>query len=127
MTQGAETARQGATKVKRGGRPWAGTRLVALVAVVLGVALLAWLGVTYARTAAQPRVRGLITDVQTRDIGHAASMTVHATDGRDWQFDVDPSVDMTPGHMREHMAFGQPVTVYYRRTDGRPVAVQVTD
>ncbi len=75
----------------------------------------------------QSSVRGLITGVETRDIGHAQSMTVHGTDGRDWQFDVDPSVDMTPGHMREHMAFGQPVTVHYRRDGSRLVATQVTD
>jgi len=40
---------------------------------------------------------------------------------------VDPSVDMTPGHMREHMAFGQPVTVSYRRDGSKLVATQVTD
>ena len=106
---------------------WSGRRYVALIPIVLGVVLLAWLGVSYAGTAGQGSVRGAIVDVQTRDIGHAQSLTVRATDGRDWQFDVDPSVDMTPGHMREHMAFGEPVTVTYRRAGDQLVATQVTD
>jgi hypothetical protein len=54
-------------------------------------------------------------------------MTVHGTDGRDYHFDVADSVDMTPGHLREHMTFAIPVTVYYRREGNRLVAVQVTD
>jgi hypothetical protein len=116
-----------ARAVGRPGGRWSGRRYVALVPILLGAVLLAWLGVSYARTAGQGSVRGAIVDVQTRDIGHAQSLTVRATDGRDWQFDVDPSVDMTPGHMREHMAFAQPVTVHYRRASDRLVATQVTD
>src|SRR5262245_24748041 len=96
-----------AAPTRRPSRPagrGAGRAALARTAIVLGSALLVWLGVSYGRTAGQASVRGAITGVETRDIGHAQSLTVHATDGRDWQFEVDPSVDMTPGHMREHMA-----------------------
>jgi hypothetical protein len=108
-------------------RRWSASQIIPLIAIGLGVALLAVLGVNYARSAMEPKVRGAITDVQIRDIGHAQSITVHGTDGRDYQFDVADSVNMTPGHLREHMTFALPVTVYYRREGNRLVAIQVTD
>jgi hypothetical protein len=111
----------------RGVKAGAGRRYVALIPILLGVILLGWLGVSYARTAGQLRVRGLVTNVQSRDIGHAQSLTVEAAGGRVWQFDAAPSVDMTPGHLRDHMALGQPVTVYYHREGSNLVATQVTD
>lgn len=72
-------------------------------------------------------VRGLITNVQARDIGHAESFTLRANDGRELRFQVDAGVDMTPGHMREHMTFGEPVTVRYRNSGSTLIAVEVTD
>jgi hypothetical protein len=100
---------------------------VAVGAIVLGVGLLLALGIGYYREAQNPRVRGAITDVQIQDIGHARTISLHGVDGRDYQFDVAPSVDMTPGHLREHMAFALPVTVYYRRDGSRLLAVQIAD
>jgi hypothetical protein len=73
------------------------------------------------------RARGVIVDVQILDIGHARSFTLRSSDWRERTFAVDPSVDMTPGHMREHMAFGEPVTVAYRRAGDQLIATQVTD
>ena len=64
-------------------RRWTGRRTLALAPILLGVALLVWLGVSYGRTAGQTSVRGAITKVESRDIGHARSLTVHAADGRD--------------------------------------------
>jgi hypothetical protein len=97
---------------------------------VSGVALLAALGVGLLRASGPPgeqRVRGPVTAVEARDIGHAASLAVRGADGREWRFQVDEAVDMTPGHLREHMTFGEPVTVYYRRESDALVAVRVTD
>ncbi len=74
-----------------------------------------------------PTARGVLVDVQILDIGHARSFTLRSSDGRERNFEVDPSVDMTPGHMREHMAFGEPVSVTYRRDGTRLIATQVAD
>jgi hypothetical protein len=101
---------------------WLGAALA-----LLGVAVLVWLGPAVAASGREPRVRGVVTAVVARDIGHAESMTVRAPDGREWRFRVDDAVDMTPGHLREHMTFGQPVTVYYRREGDALVAWRVTD
>ena len=101
--------------------------LVGAVAIVLGVALLAWLGASALRSGGLLRVRGTITSVEARDIGHASTLTLRGTDGKDYRFNVQDSVEMTPGHLREHMAFALPVTVEYRREAGRLVAVGVTD
>ena len=65
--------------------------------------------------------------VQARDIGHAEAIAVRSADGREWRFRVADSVDMTPGHLREHATFGQPVTVYYRQEGAELVATRVTD
>ena len=34
---------------------------------------------------------------------------------------------MTPGHMRQHMALGDPVLVTYRDDNGKLVALSATD
>ncbi|MSQ42594.1 MAG: hypothetical protein EXR45_00060 [Chloroflexi bacterium] len=75
-------------------------------------------------------VRGTVTRVDARDIGHASVIAVRSAEGNEWQFAVDDAVDMTPGHLREHMMFGEPVTVTARpATAGKelPVAVRITD
>ncbi len=75
-------------------------------------------------------VRGTVTRVDARDIGHASVIAVRSSEGREWQFAVDDAVDMTPGHLREHMMFGEPVTVTARpATAGKefPLAMRITD
>lgn len=79
------------------------------------------------RPGAPPSARGQIVGVESLDIGHARSLTLRTNDGRQLVFLVDASVDMTPGHMREHMTLGQPVTVDYRRAGGDLVATRLTD
>ena len=98
--------------------------LVVLLVVAVAVSRVAGGALT---RGGPPEVRGQFTDVQSLDIGHCRSFTLHAVDGRTMQFACDPSVDMTPGHMREHMTFGQPVTVRYRRAGDILVATQVSD
>ncbi|HEU5316895.1 MAG TPA: hypothetical protein VFX49_12375 [Chloroflexota bacterium] len=77
----------------------------------------------------ESRVRGIITAVEARDIGHASAIMVRTGDGKQTRFLVDASVDVewTPGHLRDHMTFAQPVTVYYRRAGEGLVAYRVTD
>jgi hypothetical protein len=104
--------------------PWA---LVGLALIVAGVALLVTLAVFAANGTQEPSVRGLITGVTARDIGHAETLIVRAENGREFRFQVADAVDMTPGHLREHMTFAEPVTVYYRREGDTLLALRVTD
>ncbi|MGH2354948.1 MAG: hypothetical protein ACRDJN_25335, partial [Chloroflexota bacterium] len=102
-------------------------RLGALLAIVAGLAVLVWAGFALTVQSSEPQLRGLVTNVVARDIGHAESITVRAADGREARFQVDPAVEWTPGHLREHMTFGEPVTVYYRQEGSGLLAVRVTD
>ena len=75
-------------------------------------------------------VRGTVTRVDARDIGHASVIAVRTSEGQEWQFAVDDAVDMTPGHLREHMMFGELVTVTARpaaKDKELPIAVIITD
>lgn len=100
---------------------------LALALVVLGALLLVALGAFAAAGAREPSVRGQVTNVTARDIGHAETLAVRAADGREYRFRVDDAVNMTPGHLREHMTFGEPVTVYYRRDSDSLLALRITD
>ncbi|HEX2037632.1 MAG TPA: hypothetical protein VHS99_25930 [Chloroflexota bacterium] len=112
---------------RQGRRPPALARTAAVGAVCLGLALLVWLAITAMARAGEGSVRGFVTSVEARDIGHAETLTLRAEDGQEWRFRVDAAVDMTPGHLREHMTFGQPVTVFYRPDGDGLLAVRVTD
>jgi hypothetical protein len=90
-------------------------RAAALAVLAAGLVLLAWTGFAFARNTGEPHVRGLITEVTSRDIGHADTIVVRAFDGRTLRFQVAQDELMTPGHLREHMTYGLPVTVYYRQ------------
>jgi hypothetical protein len=72
-------------------------------------------------------VRGVITAVEAQSVSNADRIIVRDAQGKTWDFRVAPDVDVTPGHLRQHMAFGEPVTVYYRRTPDGLVAYQITD
>jgi hypothetical protein len=104
-------------------------RAVPLVLVAAGVVLLGVLGWFWSAELREPRVRGIITAVEARDIGHAAAIMVRTGDGKETRYLVDASVDAkwTPGHLRDHMTFAQPVTVYYRRAGDALVAYRVDD
>lgn len=99
--------------------------------IAAGIALLALLALVAIQSGMVPggatSARGLITRVDARDIGHAALVELRVEDGRVLRFQVEDSVDMTPGHLREHMTFGEPVTIYYRRQGDTLIATTVTD
>jgi len=74
-------------------------------------------------SAESHRVHGRVIDVQARSIAQAASVTVRADDGRELTFRVDPSVEVTPGHM----ALGEPVVVHYRVVADGLLAIAIDD
>ena len=73
------------------------------------------------------RVRGTVLAVEARSIGRADAVTVRTDDGRELRFQVDPRVDWTPGHLREHAALGEPVIVEYTRAGDGLLAVRIDD
>jgi hypothetical protein len=72
-------------------------------------------------------VRGVITDLQVRDIAHADWVTVETETRQVLQFKVADSVGFPPSHLREHMLFREPVTVTYIETPDGPLATEMTD
>ena len=73
------------------------------------------------------RVQGVVVAVEARSVARADAFTLRGDDGRERVFRVDPRVDWTPGHLREHAALGEPVVVGWTRADGALVAVRVRD
>jgi hypothetical protein len=78
--------------------------------------------------------RGILVDVQGASLQRAESFTLRTDDGRDMvfkpaqEFNVGVSHAMTPGHMRQHMALAEPVTITYREElDGSMIALSATD
>jgi hypothetical protein len=78
-------------------------------------------------------VRGVLVDVQAPGLQQLDSFTVRTDDGQELTFTPAPNFNqgashvMTPGHMRQHMALADPVTVTYRDEGGRLVALSATD
>ena len=104
------------------------------------MALLAVLGFGSACAAATPThtLRGVLVDVQSRSLQQLDSFTVRADDGRELTFTPaatfnsgvtsGESHSMTPGHMRQHMALADPITVTYRDDGaGHLLALAATD
>jgi hypothetical protein len=105
-------------------------RALAGVLIAGGIALLVLLLVVrFWPGGSGPSVRGIITAVEARDIGHATAITLQDREGMLHQIQVSEIADpqWTPAHLREHMTFGQPVTVYYRREGDALVAIRITD
>jgi hypothetical protein len=78
-------------------------------------------------------VTGVVLDVQAREIVHADSVRVRDASGREWNFEVSPQVASdaahpnTASHLRQHMVFGDPVTVRYEETPDGFLATQIVD
>jgi hypothetical protein len=78
--------------------------------------------------------RGILIDVQGASLQRAESFTLRTDEGREMifkpaqEFNVGVSHAMTPGHMRQHMALADPVTITYREElDGVLTALSATD
>ena len=102
-------------------------RAGALAIMAVGIVLLAGLGFVYAGRSGEASAKGVVTNVVSRDIGHASAITLRTADGRELQFTVADDELKTPGHLREHMAYGTPLTVYYRRTGDTLVTTRMED
>lgn len=92
--------------------------------------LIATIGVAGCRAHAQAgpqTAKGLIVNVQARSIAETEAITLRADDGRELVLRVDRGVDFTPGHLREHMALGQPVVVTFEPTPDGLLAVKIDD
>jgi hypothetical protein len=78
-------------------------------------------------------VRGVLLDVQSASLQRVDEFTLRTDDGEELSFTPAPDFNvgvehqMTPGHMRQHMALGDPVTVTYRDENGQHIALSATD
>jgi hypothetical protein len=78
-------------------------------------------------------VRGVLVDVQSREIVNADAITVRDEASTLQTFRVSPQVATdrehpnTASHLRQHMAVADPVVVRYRDTSDGKLAVQIVD
>ena len=78
-------------------------------------------------------VRGVLVDVQAASLQQLSEFTLRTDDGQELSFVPAPDFNvgvqhqMTPGHMRQHMALGDPVSVTYRDENGAHLALSATD
>jgi hypothetical protein len=80
------------------------------------------------RQEARPtRLDGLVVEVQTASLLQVASFTLRTDDGTLVELIVEGDVGVTPSHLREHMALGDPVTVTVRYDDDLTIATWVYD
>jgi hypothetical protein len=100
-------------------------RTVALCGLVGVLALAA--GLACQRPGGPERVQGVVVAVEARSIARADGLTLRAAGGQDYHFRVDPSVDWTPGHLREHMALGEPIVVEFTRQAEGLLATRIDD
>ena len=77
--------------------------------------------------------RGVLLDVVSPCIQQVDSFTLRTDAGQLLTFVAAPDFNagathaMTPGHMRQHMALGDPVTVIFRDDNGVLIALSATD
>jgi hypothetical protein len=123
-TRGAELGDTVRPRVRTDRRRLIAIPLVAGGLVALGAG--AWVATSGSR---EPQLRGVVIGVESRDLGHAAAITIQTAEGRQQRFLVDPSVDphWTPGHLRDHMLLAEPITVFYRQAGSDLAAYRITD
>ncbi len=78
-------------------------------------------------------VRGVLLEVVSPSIQQVDRFTLRTDAGQLLSFVTAPDFNagathaMTPGHMRQHMALADPVTIIYRDDNGTLVALSATD
>jgi len=99
---------------------------------LLGIAL-ALLSLASCMTNEVHEARGVLVDVQSREIQNADSVTLRGGDGSVRSFRVSPEVASnadhpnSASHLRQHMMLGDPVVIRYRQTADGLVAVRILD
>jgi hypothetical protein len=71
--------------------------------------------------------RGLVVDMRAASFNQIATFELRRDDGQSLSFAVEGDVGITPGHLREHMVFAQPVTVTYRPENDLLIATRIDD
>ena len=67
----------------------------------------------------EQKVSGVLTKVESTEISRVDAVTLRTDDGVERRFEVAPTAAQmdhppSPGHLRQHMAFGDRVTITYR-------------
>jgi hypothetical protein len=108
------------------------TGLKATVGLPLLVALLlAALGC--AAPAPTHTAHGVLLSVESPSLQKVDRFTLRTDDGQELDFVAAPDFNqgaahlMTPGHMRQHMALAEPMTVTYREEGSQLVALNAID
>lgn len=81
---------------------------------------------------AEERTTGVLLGVESASIQRVDAFTLRDDQGKETRFVVSAEADRTahapsPGHLRQHMAFGERVTVRYRPDKDAPLALEVID
>ena len=78
-------------------------------------------------------VRGILLEVDAVSVQRLNGFRLRTDDGAVFDFEADPDFltagthPMSPGHLRQHMALAEPITVVYRVDGERLVALSATD
>ena len=81
----------------------------------------------------QPTVRGILLEVDAPSLTQLNTFSLRDDTGRIWEFraaadfNVGATHPMTPGHMRQHMALADAITVTYRADGDTLIALDATD
>jgi hypothetical protein len=87
-----------------------------------------------AEGTAEATVRGVLLQVEGPTLTRVDRIRLRDANGREWVFTIAPEAEgdrpgerLDPGHLRLHLAYGQPVTVHYRKTPTGLIAERITD
>ena len=72
-------------------------------------------------------VRGMVVEVRAKSITELELLAIVDEAGDRWEFYAEGFAGFTPAHLREHQAFGQPVTVTYREARDGLLVVGLAD
>lgn len=111
-------------------------RLIVLAMATVLVLLLMGGAVAMLAMRQQPelKVTGVVLEVEGNSLVLPQSILVgEYGGGKLWRFKVDPAAvadpahPMNAAHLRQHLAFADPITVYYRNGSDGPIAYRIVD
>lgn len=102
---------------------------------VLAMLLLAAIALTACAPPPAPTksVRGVLLEVRAASLQQLDTFTLRTDDGQELNFKAASDFNkgsthvMSPGHMRQHMALAEHITVHYREESGTLVATSAED